>query len=106
MERIKLSKKEKALLRNIASGVSYPPDNMSIEVISCTASFLERKGLIVVVWASGHEFVSAQLTDFGKYYLAANPDLRNPIDWYRISQMALQTINLMLIPFLIYKILH
>ena len=90
MERIKLSKKEKALLRNIASGVSYPPDNMSIEVISCTASFLERRGLIVVVWASGHEFVSARLTKYGIAYLQENPKLNNPINWYQIITTIIQ----------------
>ena len=90
MERIKLSKKEKALLRNIASGVSYPPDNMSIEVISCTASFLERRGLIVVVWASGHEFVSARLTNYGIAYLQENSKLNNPINWYQIITTIIQ----------------
>jgi len=106
MERINLSKKKKALLRYIANGEGNAPKWANIVEVSYTATALERHGLIAVMWASGHEYVSARLTDFGKYYLAVNPDLRNPIDWYAISQTALQTINLMLISFLIYKILH
>ncbi|MCH5220297.1 MAG: hypothetical protein J1F20_06965 [Muribaculaceae bacterium] len=88
MERIKLSKNEKRLLRNIQSEVAYWPDGMSDEVVSCTATSLEAHGLIHVIWESGHIARDATLTETGIAYLVQNPQLYNPIDWVKIGAIA------------------
>lgn len=92
MQRIRLTRNEKRLLRNIAAEVDYWPDGMSDEVVACCASILERVGLIQVAWISGHIPVDAMLTDFGKAYIIANPHLRNPIDWKWIIGISLTAI--------------
>lgn len=94
MKKLKLSKDEKRLLRNIAAEVDYWPDGMSDEAVSCAASVLERHGLVRVAWASGHVAVNAMLTDYGKAYLLANPHLRGPIDWRWIIGTAISAATL------------
>ena len=81
MQRIKLTRNEKRLLRNIAANVDYFPDGMSDEAISCAAAALERCGLILVSWSSGHIVASTELTEFGVSYIIDNPHLHNPIPW-------------------------
>ena len=81
MERVKLSKDEKRLLRNIAAGVACWPDGMGAETLAVSASALEDAGLVMVMWKSGHLVAGADLTAKGTAYLLANPSLRNPIDW-------------------------
>lgn len=92
MQRLKLTRNEKRLLRNIAAGVGYRPDGMSDEVVACCASVLECVGLVRVAWSSGHIPMDAMLTDFGKAYIIANPHLRNPVDWKWIIGISLTAI--------------
>ena len=51
---------------------------------ACIYTF-EGKGLVRGCWSSGGEIVGAQLTNFGKLYMAVNPRLRNPINLERIT---------------------
>lgn len=88
MERIKLSKNEKRLLRNIGAGLDYWPDNISDQQISHSLASLENKGLILVAWSSGMYPVASELTDFGRVYLDSNPYLFNPVDWVKIGALA------------------
>ena len=81
MQKIRLTRNEKRLLRNIAAGVDYWPDGMCDSAVACAASEFERKGLIRAAWASGHILVDAVLTDIGRSYIVNNPHLWNPIDW-------------------------
>lgn len=81
MERIRLSKREKQVLRSITLDCKYLPSGVDkAQYNSCIAT-LEHKGLVRAAWASGHELATAELTDFGMAYLADNPALINPIDW-------------------------
>lgn len=88
MKRIRLTRAEKAALRNIALECDYFPDGMSEACFSACVSELERVGLVHAAWASGHVAVAVELTDFGKAYLQDNPHLTNPIDWAKVSAIA------------------
>lgn len=102
MQRIRLTRSEKQLLRNIAAGVSYWPDTMSCEAVSCAVAELERHGLIRVAWASGHIVAAAELTDFGTAYVLANPHLRNPVECQSIlgSAIAIATLAVVIVALL------
>lgn len=81
MERIRLSKREKQVLRLLHSGFENCPDTYPRYIFAACVSSLERKGLVRAAWASGHEPATAELTDFGMAYLAENPALINPVNW-------------------------
>ena len=81
MERICLTKDEKRALRNVMLQSRHLPENMGIARFSVCVSALERKGLVKAARSSGGEVASAELTQYGKIYIEANPSLRNPIDW-------------------------
>lgn len=88
MERIKLTKDEKQTLRNVSLNLVRWPDGIEAGRLSFALSSLEGKGFIRVAWASGHEPVSAELTDFGAIYLENNPHLLNPVDWPKVAAIA------------------
>lgn len=88
MKRILLTCAEKEALRNIALDCSYYPDGMSEARFSACVSELERLGLVHAAWASGHEVVAVELTDFGRTYLQENPHLSNPVDWAKVGAIA------------------
>lgn len=85
MDRIRLNKDEKAVLRLLQSGVGNCPDTYPRHLFTACVNSLERKGLAKGAWATGHELEAARLTSEGAEYLALNPTLRNPIDWGKIS---------------------
>lgn len=87
MERLKLSRNEKRLLRHIALDCGYLPDGMGDAEASACADVLESLGLVRCVWASGHRLHDAVLTRRGAHYLQANPHLRGPVDWKGIITM-------------------
>lgn len=95
MERIRLTKNEKRLLRNIASGASYWPDGMSDASVAACADVLKDKGLIEATFASGHEVVFAEITHKGVMYLQENPHLRNPVDrkWLIATIIAIASVT-------------
>lgn len=80
MERIKLSKNEKKVLRLINTG-SDCPSGFSIAIYSSCVRSLERHGLAKGAYIEGGDCEAARLTPDGRCYLAENPKLRNPIDW-------------------------
>ena len=80
MERIRLSKEEKQVLRLLSNGMGCPGTYPAHIFATCVES-LERKGLAKVAWTEGHKIVDAHLTDSGNTYLSLNPSLRNPVDW-------------------------
>ena len=68
MQRIRLTKREKKVLRllhNDCGCLDTYPDH----VFSACVGSLERKGPAKGAWVSGHELASAELTDLGEYYL-------------------------------------
>lgn len=79
MDKIKLTKKEKEVLRLLASGIENT-DCYPLHTLNSCVDSLERKGLAKGAWASGHEVVAAKITDKGKMYIALNPKLKNPTD--------------------------
>lgn len=84
MERIKLTKEEKQVLRLVEHYEQCPPTYPLSTFAACVDS-LERKGLVRGCWSSGHELEAVKLSDNGKSYLALNPHLRNPINWAMIT---------------------
>lgn len=84
MEKIKLSKDEKKVLRLLNGGCGCP-DAYPWHVFAACVDSLERKGLAKGAWASGHVLVDARLTSNGEAYLALNPGLRNPVDWQMVA---------------------
>ena len=84
MERIKLSKGEKRVLRTL-SGLGY--DALG-EFDTAAIRSLDRHGLVQGAYIEGHGVEDARLTTMGKAYLMDNPKLRNPIDWKWIAPIA------------------
>ena len=77
MERIKLTKREKRVLRllcddrfDLLTEMDYP-----------ALHELYDSGFARVAYIEGGVPEAAQLTTFGKNYPAENPKLRNPVDW-------------------------
>lgn len=84
MERIKLSKREKRVLRTLSKqgfGALSEFDFPSV-------GNLERMGLARVARIEGGGLEGAALTTMGKEYLADNPQLHNPIDWVKVGAIA------------------
>lgn len=88
MKKIRLSRSEKAALRNIVLDCGYLPDNMSEARFSACVAALESVGLVRTAWAAGHEICAVELTDFGRAYMQENPHLNNPVDWPKIGAIA------------------
>lgn len=80
MEKIKLSRKEKQVLRLLHSGCGCP-ETYPFDVFASCVDTLERKGLARSAWAEGHRLEDAKITVRGKTYMCLNPSLRNPVDW-------------------------
>ena len=90
-EKVTLTKKEKEVLRLVAS-VGNCPDTYPLDVFTFCVDSLQRKGLVKGAWASGHELADVRLTDAGRSYIALNPTLQNPIDWRWIITTAVSII--------------
>lgn len=84
MERIRLSKEEKTVLRLLAGGCGCPDTYPHHVFVSCVEK-LEMKGLAKGAWTEGHNLETARITPQGKAYVSQNPDLRNPVNWNLVS---------------------
>ena len=84
MERVKLGKEEKTVLRLLAGGCGCPDTYPRHVFVSCVDK-LEMKGLAKGAWCEGHNPEAACITPRGKAYMAENPRLRNPVDWNMVS---------------------
>lgn len=73
MERIRLSKNEKAILKALRDGTKLP-DKCLIAV-----RLLEDKELVKSARIEGGGFETLRLTPYGRYYISQNPKLRNPL---------------------------
>lgn len=86
MEKIKLSKQEKIVLRTIASGEKNTPllndGQFFIAVVQLKAKSLVDAAI------NYDKIESIRLSYYGKAYMQANPSLSNPIDWWRVCQTA------------------
>ena len=80
MERLKLTKSEKTVLRMVAGGVR--PKEFPTHIYTSSVMSLERLGLVKAYWKEENGVpVDADLTDHGAMYISENPILRNPVDW-------------------------
>ena len=77
MERIKLTKREKRVLRTLSQQGFYALSGFDAIAIRS----LEDNGLVKGAYLEGGGVDDAKLTNMGKVYLMDNPKLRNPIDW-------------------------
>ena len=77
MERIKLTKREKRVLR----ALSRQGFDALSEFDATAVRSLEHHGLVRGAYIEGGGVEDARLTTMGKEYLADNPKLRNPVDW-------------------------
>lgn len=77
MERIKLTKREKRVLRLLSSNRFDMLSTLDYPALRV----LHDAGFVRVAFIEGGVPEAARLTDFGKEYIADNPRLRNPINW-------------------------
>ena len=87
MERIKLSKREKSILRELRRGNDNVPagiDNFSYfdAVVSLTEKRLVRSK------TNYDEVLDVQLTPKGYAYTVTNPHLLNPVNWSKLAAIA------------------
>ena len=80
MEKIHLTKKEKAVLRHVAEKGGEGPWDLPMPQVKCALYRLREKGLIYCI-VNFDEAVDARLTLWGRYYIEHNPKLKNPTLW-------------------------
>lgn len=87
MERVRLTKEEKKVLRMLQNTdvcpTTYPKSKFNGAVRS-----LQRKGLARGFRSEEVGLACSVLTDEGKLYLATNPRLTNPINWNKVTFIA------------------
>ena len=84
MERIKLTKREKRVLRTLSR---QGFDALS-EFDAAAIRSLDNHGLVQGAYIEGGGVEGARLTTYGKEYLADNPRLRNPVNWGKVAAIA------------------
>ena len=77
MERIRLTKREKRVLRTLSQQGFAALSEFDAAAIRS----LDNQGLVRGAYTEGGDVDDARLTNYGKEYIADNPNLRNPIDW-------------------------
>lgn len=81
MERVKLSKQAKTVLKSLRGGVVACPESMIQSDFNSGARELQHHGFTVCHEEENGNVEVARLTDKGKLYLEDNPALHNPVDW-------------------------
>lgn len=81
MERIRLTKNEKKVLRLIADGQTACPAYIAADKYAAAIWVLEQQGLIHAAREEGGGIVDARLTEKGRSRIAADPRLCTPTDW-------------------------
>ena len=84
MERIRLTKREKRVLRLLSSNRFDMLSTLDYPALRV----LHDAGFVHVALIEGGVPEAARLTDFGKEYIADNPRLRNPTDWGKVAAIA------------------
>jgi len=83
MERIKLTQREKRIMRLLLADNSEALSDFDAPSIAHLATI----GLVNRAGVEGGGFDDACLTTMGKEYFNDNPRLANPIDWLKIFQI-------------------
>lgn len=91
MEKIRLTKEEKIVLRTLAGGERKTALLNDGEFFLAVVT-LRSKGLVDAA-LNYSTIEDVRLSYFGKAYMQANPTLGNPIDWWRIIQMVATVIT-------------
>ncbi len=81
MERIKLSKTEKKVLRMLDAGFTDVPSDIPYDKYALVASSLKKAGLVKCSFLTNGKVCGIRLTKQGKMYLYDNPYLFNPVNW-------------------------
>ena len=81
MERIKLSKREKQVLRTLSRQNFDALSEFDTAAIRSLASH----GLVQGAFVEGGGVEDAKLTTMGKEYMRDNPRLRNPVNWGKVA---------------------
>lgn len=85
MERIKLTRNEKAVLRLTAMGKGKPTDYPTTRYNAAVRA-RESQALVKAVWAEETESpIFVRITENGTAYLTENPSLRNPVNWVAVT---------------------
>ena len=92
MERIKLTKREKAVLR-ILSRQGY--EALS-EFDASAVRFLSERGFVKAAFTEGGGVEYAKLSTMGREYLRDYPHLRNPFDWKWVVTTALVALGVLI----------
>lgn len=87
MERMRLNKEEKTLLRILQSGDKRNDLCMDNKGYYLAARSLSRKGLVDAAF-NYDEVEDIKLSYEGKAYIACNPSLSNPMNWDRVIMVA------------------
>lgn len=85
MERIRLSRNEKAVLRMVASGQGVCPAEYPSYIFNASVRALKHLGLVQGAFEEGGGVVDSRMTERGRQYLAENPRLTNPIEWGKVA---------------------
>lgn len=80
MERIKLTKTEKQVLRHVEEYGEKQPRDITPTMFQYCLSTLREKGMVEFK-TNYDEVIKARLTIKGVAYIEQNPRLLNPIDW-------------------------
>lgn len=85
MERIRLSKEEKKVLRKLKRGSSEIPDDMDNYTFVDAVVSLREKSLVKAITEYETDVIDLRLSGRGYAYLRDNPQLLNPINWTKVA---------------------
>lgn len=88
MERIRLTRNEKKILRLIADGHTACPAYAEIEN-AYAVWILESFGLVCATYEEGGDIVDVRMTAKGFAYMNSNPRLFNHVNWMKVATIAL-----------------
>ncbi len=103
MERIKLTKNQKRVLRMVAQGQDVCPAEFPSHTFNASVRFLQQQGLMDATFDEGGSVEDSKLTNEGRQYLAENPGLCNPINWWRITILSMVAYLVAMIVWMIIK---
>ena len=93
MERIKLSRSAKRVLRLLDKGVTQCPTTIPKSIYVGGALELQRNGLAYVHQEEKGDFTVAHISYEGRYYVLENPRLLDPVDWKWVIPTTLTAIT-------------
>ncbi len=94
MERIKLSKNEKKVLRMVAGGQGTCPSEYQSHTFNAAVRSLDKMGFVRGAYEEGGNVTDAMMTQNGRLYMAENPNLLNPVDWKWVIATTIAAIGL------------